>query len=468
MLRYFSLLLLAFLSFQSFGQNCAQLSVYFGFNKSRLKNNAKSEIDSLISSLDTSETYLIEVSGFADSIGTFEYNYELAHDRTKSITSYVQTLRNKGVIVKQFVYGETSVQQELDFKNRRVEIFYTKIHKDSTIEIRGDQGEKVYLPYGFFCSSICNVNSQIMMKSLGDSEKEFSITFDYIDSNIFCNSRCIPLTIRLPKLIFLANENINISDSIFFRNCLGSFTPGKKYDSLSKEKSLFNIQYDKITQEYIVTHPCILLSKGFVSCCGTKPCNSPGFTILGLNEFQYASYDVIYNGESLSPNNRIYYDTTINYIKSKVPHQILLNILIESNDEIYEGIVPLDSLKLSRIHNTDTIKKFKTEIDFAQNKCLKIYYVSKSDLTKVKRSKKLVKIKVPRNSEIDSIGFKLKPSGYFIPMNKVDPRCYEHLHIKSKYDIAVHHHNSITILKKSKIKKVKKRGYLKIRRKDLK
>lgn len=468
MLRSFCLVLLAFISFQSFGQNCAQLSVYFGSNKSRIKNNTKSQIDSLIFSLDTSETYLIEISGFADSIGTFEYNYELANERTKSITSYVQTLRNKSVIVKQYVYGETSVQQELDDKNRRVEIFYTKIHKDSTIEIRGDQGEKVYLPYGFFCSSICNVNPQIMMKSFGDSEKELSITFDYIDSNVFCNSRCIPLTIRLPRLIFLANENLNISDSIFFRNCLGSFTPGKKYDSLSKENAPFNVRYDKITQEYIVTHPCILLSRGFVSCCGTKPCNSPGFTILGLNEFQYASYDVTYNGESISPNNHIYYDTTINYIKSKVPHQILLNILVEANDEIYEGIVPLDSLKLSRIHNTETIKKYKTEIDSAQSKCLVIYSVSTYDLNQVKRSKKLVKIKVPRNAEIDSIGFKLKPSGYFISMNKVDPRCYEHLHIKTGYDIAVYHHNTMTILKKSKMKKVKKRGYLKIRRRDLK
>jgi len=361
----------------SFSQNCAQLSVYFGSNKSRLKNAAKSQIDSLVSSLDSSETYLIEVSGFADSLGTFEYNNKLARKRATNISSYIKSKRSNRILIKQFTYGETFRQQKEDKKNRRVEIFYTKIHRDSTIEIKGEQGERVYLPYWFFWSSTCNVNPQIVMKSNGNSQMEFSMTFDHLDSS--------------------------------------------------------------------------------------KPCDSPGFTILGLNQFDFVSYNLTSGRTVLSSTDSVYL-----YKPYTFNEPIILDILAEYGGEIYEGSIPLDSLRLSKIHNTKTRDEYRIQIGKAQNKCLGIYYIGTSDLNKVKRSKKLIKIKIPRNAEIDSIGFRLKPSGYFILMNKIDKRCYEHLHLKTRYDIAVYHHNTMTLLKKSKIKKVKKRGYLKVRKKDLK
>jgi hypothetical protein len=470
MLRSFSLVLLAFLSFQSFGQNCAQLSVYFGSNKSRLKNNAKFQIDSLISSLDTSETYLIEISGFADSLGAFEYNSKLARNRTSHISSHIKSLRNNGIILKQFAYGETFRQQKEDYKNRRVEIFYTKIHQDSTVEIKGEQGEKVYLPYWFFWSSICNVNPQLEFKSTENSQMEFSMTFDHLDSTVHTGYKCVPITIRLPRLIFLANENLDMSDSIFyFGRCHDPTYVGDNFDSLSKEDPQFTVSYDSLNKEYVITHPCVRIEALFGgSCCGTKPCDSKGFKIFGLNQFDYVSYDVTHSEELIVSSDSVCCNTSIYDVKYHARQNIKLNILADYRGDIYEGNVPLDSLGIYKIFFTETYDEIKPSIDSLRGNCIGIYYVGIPNLTKIKRSKRLIRIKVPRRSEIDSIGFKLKPSGYFISMNKVEPRCYEHLHIKSRYDIAVYHHNTMTILKKSKIKKVKKRGYLKVRKKDLK
>ena len=449
----------------SFSQNCAQLSVYFGSNKSRLKNAAKSQIDSLVSSLDSSETYLIEVSGFADSLGTFEYNNKLARKRATNISSYIKSKRSNRILIKQFTYGETFRQQKEDKKNRRVEIFYTKIHRDSTIEIKGEQGERVYLPYWFFWSSTCNVNPQIVMKSNGNYQMEFSMTFDHLDSSVHTAYKCVPITIRLPRLVFLANETIDISDSIFyFGKCHDPTFVGDNFDSLSKEDPQFTVSYDSLKKEYVITHPCIRIEALFGGvCCGTKPCDSPGFTILGLNQFDFVSYNLTSGRTVLSSTDSVYL-----YKPYTFNEPIILDILAEYGGEIYEGSIPLDSLRLSKIHNTKTRDEYRIQIGKAQNKCLGIYYIGTSDLNKVKRSKKLIKIKIPRNAEIDSIGFRLKPSGYFILMNKIDKRCYEHLHLKTRYDIAVYHHNTMTLLKKSKIKKVKKRGYLKVRKKDLK
>jgi len=64
-------------------------TVYFGFNKSNLTDDAKQDLDQLAQSLSGSKKYAIEVQGFTDTTGDPNYNYELSDRRAEGVVRYL-------------------------------------------------------------------------------------------------------------------------------------------------------------------------------------------------------------------------------------------------------------------------------------------------------------------------------------------------------------------------------------------
>ncbi|MCI5049529.1 MAG: OmpA family protein [Rickettsiales bacterium] len=65
-------------------------TVYFDFNSSRLTPAAKAKLDSLVDIIKNSATVdNVSIVGFADMIGSSEYNYALAKRRAKSVENYM-------------------------------------------------------------------------------------------------------------------------------------------------------------------------------------------------------------------------------------------------------------------------------------------------------------------------------------------------------------------------------------------
>ena len=89
-----------------------------------------------------------------------------------------------------------------------------------TIEIRGDQGEKVYLPLRYFNRSICKINPSISTTSMTDGQKELSLTFDFIDSAQFVSGTCISITIRVPTVYFPLHFKLNPTKVCFVVFCV--------------------------------------------------------------------------------------------------------------------------------------------------------------------------------------------------------------------------------------------------------
>ncbi len=101
--------------------------VYFYFDDFTLTQEARYNIDQLISDIDKDQLALIIVEGFADQIGTDDYNQRLSEKRALEVADYFKSRGYNNLRVKYKGYGETRASF-IYSKNRKVEIHvYYKI-----------------------------------------------------------------------------------------------------------------------------------------------------------------------------------------------------------------------------------------------------------------------------------------------------------------------------------------------------
>ncbi len=101
--------------------------VYFYFDDFTLTQEARYNIDRLIEDLDKEQLALIVVEGFADQIGTDDYNQRLSEKRAQEVADYFKAKGYTNLKIKYKGYGETRASF-IYSKNRKVEIHvYYKI-----------------------------------------------------------------------------------------------------------------------------------------------------------------------------------------------------------------------------------------------------------------------------------------------------------------------------------------------------
>ena len=67
----------------------SNVTVNFGFNKANLTKDEKEKLDQFAQSLGTAKSYILEVTGGTDSIGSKEYNYGLSNRRADAVVQYL-------------------------------------------------------------------------------------------------------------------------------------------------------------------------------------------------------------------------------------------------------------------------------------------------------------------------------------------------------------------------------------------
>lgn len=72
----------------------AAVSVTFGFDKSMLTKDDQTQLDSFAGSLGTAKSYILEVTGGTDSVGSAQYNYDLSQRRADSVVQYLAAKYN--------------------------------------------------------------------------------------------------------------------------------------------------------------------------------------------------------------------------------------------------------------------------------------------------------------------------------------------------------------------------------------
>jgi OmpA-OmpF porin, OOP family len=67
----------------------AAVSVTFGFDKALLTTDDKAQLDSFAGQLGTAKSYILEVTGGTDSVGSAQYNYDLSQRRADAVVQYL-------------------------------------------------------------------------------------------------------------------------------------------------------------------------------------------------------------------------------------------------------------------------------------------------------------------------------------------------------------------------------------------
>jgi OmpA-OmpF porin, OOP family len=70
-------------------KSMANVSVTFGFDKSVLTADDKTELDNFAAQLGTAKSYIFEGTGGTDSTGPAQYNYELSQRRADAVVQYL-------------------------------------------------------------------------------------------------------------------------------------------------------------------------------------------------------------------------------------------------------------------------------------------------------------------------------------------------------------------------------------------
>ncbi|MFN0101288.1 MAG: OmpA family protein [Bryobacteraceae bacterium] len=103
-------------------------SITFAFNKADLTKEMKEKLDSLATSVKDQKKFVVEVQGFADTVGAAAYNQELSQRRAMTVARYLTAEHNVPLRRIQML-GVGSVKPVADNKtregrmqNRRVEI----------------------------------------------------------------------------------------------------------------------------------------------------------------------------------------------------------------------------------------------------------------------------------------------------------------------------------------------------------
>lgn len=72
----------------------SKVSVTFGFNKTVLTADDKSQLDNFAGQLGSAKNYILEVTGGTDSTGPAQYNYDLSQRRADAVVQYLAAKYN--------------------------------------------------------------------------------------------------------------------------------------------------------------------------------------------------------------------------------------------------------------------------------------------------------------------------------------------------------------------------------------
>ena len=72
----------------------ADVSVTFGFDKAMLTSDDKAQLDTFAGSLGSAKSYILEVTGGTDSVGSSQYNYDLSQRRADAVVQYLAAKYN--------------------------------------------------------------------------------------------------------------------------------------------------------------------------------------------------------------------------------------------------------------------------------------------------------------------------------------------------------------------------------------
>lgn len=196
--------------------------VFFDTDQFSIKSTEEQKLKNLTKQFSQkTDTFLLEIYAFTDSVASAEYNLKLAQNRFKSIADYLQTNSTAHFKIKSKIWGEaapagSNATEEGRAKNRRVEIYYFKM-SGGRVTLKGKGGMEMAVGEDYFApKGICECNPQ-MMEIYTDAEAQRAgISMTTADGCTLTTGGMISLSFR--------GQDPNKCDNVVIR------IPGDKYD----------------------------------------------------------------------------------------------------------------------------------------------------------------------------------------------------------------------------------------------
>lgn len=149
-------------------QFCSRTMVFFDFGKSELRKDARQRLDSLMKAIGKG-SYIVELSGHADSVNTEEFNMKLSEARNKAVEAYLKKKAKADMTIKIFSRGELrpyapNDSEENMAKNRRVDVYLLAVEEGNKLVFRGNKNESLEMPADF--SGPCSICEELKLQFL--------------------------------------------------------------------------------------------------------------------------------------------------------------------------------------------------------------------------------------------------------------------------------------------------------------
>ncbi len=253
MFKYFQIIALLFLNFLT-AQESKIETVYFNFNKYNLKKSQEDIVYKFIKTIDTSKVESVQIYGYCDDRGDYEYNYKLSEKRVATVKSI---LTNNGVNKNKIVIiegrGRVLISKDTDenikktrAENRRVDLLI--VPKNSygngiynSLQDRHEVGDRIYfenIHFDLGSSRLTPISikelDDIVQKLNTNKTLEFEIrghvccTPEDFDDAIDNTTNERKLSVNRAKTVFwyLLSKNIN-SLRMSYKGCGNKFPLGK-------------------------------------------------------------------------------------------------------------------------------------------------------------------------------------------------------------------------------------------------
>lgn len=165
---FFAGLFTFFISSHSVAQICSKkTSIYFESDQYEIQASENQKLQKLATAFNQkSDTFMLEIYAYSDSVASTEYNYKLSNKRSKSIIAILKKNSKAHFEIKERIRGEalplsSNATEEGRAKNRRVEIVYWKV-KAGKITLTGKGGTAIDLDKDYFGScGVCESNPRM-------------------------------------------------------------------------------------------------------------------------------------------------------------------------------------------------------------------------------------------------------------------------------------------------------------------
>lgn len=272
-------LLLILFSGKFSGQICdKKTSVYFEADKYSISDTENQKLEKLCKMFaQKTDTFMLEVYSFSDSIASVEYNYKLAGKRLKAIVNYLKKNSSAYFEIKEHVRGEelataSNATEEGRAKNRRVDVFYWKMRGDK-ITLKAKGGTEIDLDKNYFGScGVCGSKPELSEVFTNEEAARKGISLQTTDGDNLITGGMMNLELNCPDEINRNKRKNWPCSDVVIRIPAASLDPEMGVWKVSKDSKTGAIKWEadeKGELEYDAKNKCYIMHANYCPGLGS-------------------------------------------------------------------------------------------------------------------------------------------------------------------------------------------------------